>query len=163
MNSSIKCINRQYKNLLKNPESLFSVELTEDIFTWNIIFFGPLDTIYENGIFRAQMNFSTDFPNSPPIVKFIDNIYHPNVYPDGKVCISILHDGVDEFGYESTSERWNPSHSVSSILLSIISMLPNPNFESPANIDASVLCKDNYDQYKKKIYNIVSRSLADLK
>ena len=161
MNSCIKSINRQYKNLLKNPESLFSIELTNDIFIWNIIFFGPLDTIYENGIFRAKMTFPKDFPNSPPVVKFLDNIYHPNVYPDGKVCISILHDGVDEFGYESVIERWNPSHSVSSILLSIISMLPNPNFESPANIDASVMCKNNYEEYKKKIYNLVSFSLSD--
>ena len=85
-------------------------------------------------------------------------MYHPNIYPDGKVCISILHDGVDQYGYESTGERWNPSHSVSSILLSIISMLPMPNFESPANIDASVMCKDNYDSYKRKIYKLVSDS-----
>ena len=99
-----------------------------------------------------------DYPNSPPSVKFCDNMYHPNIYPDGKVCISILHDGVDQYGYESTGERWNPSHSVSSILLSIISMLPMPNFESPANIDASVMCKDNYDSYKRKIYKLVSDS-----
>lgn len=161
MKSSVKNINRQYKSLAKNPESLFSVELTSDIYTWNVMFFGPPDTIYENGIFNAKMIFPKDFPNSPPTVRFVDDVYHPNVYPDGKVCISILHEGVDQFGYESASERWNPSHSVSSILLSIISMLPNPNFESPANIDASVLCKDKYEIYKKKIYQLVSKSLSD--
>ena len=97
------------------------------------------------------MIFPKDFPNSPPLVRFIDNIYHPNVYPDGKVCIFgfIMMVKMNMVSY--VSERWNPSHTVSSILLSIISMLPNPNFESPANIDASVLCKDNYKEYKKNI------------
>ena len=160
MNQSVKSIKRQFVNLRKNPNSLFSIMLTDDIFIWNILFFGPPDTIYENGIFRAKMTFPKDFPNSPPVVQFVDNIFHPNIYPDGKVCISILHDGEDVYGYESASERWNPSHSVSSILLSIISMLPNPNFESPANIDASVMCKGKYPEYKKKIYKIVSKSLS---
>jgi ubiquitin-protein ligase len=95
----------------------------------------------------------------PPVVKFTCNLFHPNIYPDGKVCISILHDGVDEFGYESRSERWNPSHSVSSILISIISMLSNPNLESPANVDASVMYKNDYNLYKNIIYKTVSNSL----
>ena len=81
---------------------------------------------------------------------------HPNIYPNGKVCISILHEGKDEYNYESIGERWNPSHSVSSILMSIISMLGSPNFESPANIDASKLWKENYNEYKKNIYKIVA-------
>ena len=67
------------------------------------------------------------------------------------MCISILHEGVDEFGYECLSERWNPSQSVNSILMSILSMLSAPNFESPANVDASKLWRDNYTEYKKII------------
>lgn len=58
---------------------------------------------------------------------------------DGKVCISILHEpGEDKFGYEKSSERWRPIHTVETILLSVISMLADPNDESPANIDAAV-------------------------
>ena len=60
------------------------------------------------------------------------------VYPDGRVCISILHPaGDDPNGYELASERWSPVHTVETILLSIISMLSSPNDESPANIDAA--------------------------
>jgi ubiquitin-conjugating enzyme E2 G1 len=66
MNHCIKSIKRQYKSLFLNPESLFSVELTDNIYIWNILFFGPQDTIYENGIFTAQIIFPKDFPNSPP-------------------------------------------------------------------------------------------------
>lgn len=66
-------------------------------------------------------------------------MYHPNVYDDGTVCISILHaPGEDKWGYEKASERWLPVHTVESILVSVISMLSSPNDESPANIDAAV-------------------------
>ena len=61
------------------------------------------------------------------------------VYPDGKVCISILHPpGDDPSGYEHSSERWSPVQSVDKILLSVVSLLAEPNDESPANVDAAV-------------------------
>jgi ubiquitin-protein ligase len=102
-----------------------------------------------------------DYPQSPPKMKFTTGIYHPNgaaeallvsycanrlcyyhvsVYEDGTVCISILHPpGDDEFGYEKASERWNPIHTVESIILSVITMLADPNDESPANLDGAWL------------------------
>ena len=64
------------------------------------------------------------------------------VYKDGTVCISILHPpGDDPNHYESSSERWSPVQSVEKILLSVMSMLAEPNDESGANIDACVFAK----------------------
>lgn len=61
------------------------------------------------------------------------------VYPDGKVCISILHPpGRDPAQYESAAERWSPVQTVEKILISVLSMLSEPNVESPANVDAAV-------------------------
>lgn len=61
------------------------------------------------------------------------------VYPDGKVCISILHSpGDDIYGYEKSEERWRPINSVESVLICVQSMLGDPNDESPANLDAAV-------------------------
>ena len=58
---------------------------------------------------------------------------------EGNVCISILHEpGDDKYGYEKASERWLPIHTVETILVSVISMLADPNDESPANVDAAV-------------------------
>lgn len=75
----------------------------------------------------------------PPKLKFITEMWHPNVYADGTVCISILHPpGEDKWGYEDAGERWLPVHTVETILLSVISMLSSPNDESPANIEAAV-------------------------
>ena len=61
------------------------------------------------------------------------------VHKDGEVCISILHEpGEDKYGYEKASERWLPIHTVETILMSVISMISDPNDESPANVDAAV-------------------------
>ena len=58
---------------------------------------------------------------------------------NGDVCISILHDpGEDKWGYERPEERWLPIHTVETIIMSVISMLADPNDESPANVDAGV-------------------------
>ena len=66
----------------------------------------------------------------------------------GDVCISILHDpGEDKYGYERPEERWLPIHTVETIMVSVISMLADPNDESPANLDAAVsmlLCNAIY-------------------
>lgn len=62
------------------------------------------------------------------------------VYPNGVVCISILHPpGEDHLNQQETAdERWRPILGVESILVSVISMLSDPNDDSPANIDAAV-------------------------
>ncbi len=57
-------------------------------------------------------------------MQFTCDIFHPNIYPDGRVCISILHSpGDDPTGYESSAERWSPVQSIEKILLSVVSML----------------------------------------
>jgi ubiquitin-conjugating enzyme E2 G1 len=85
----------------------------------------------------------------PPEMKFKSEMWHPNVFPDGKVCISILHEGNDVTGYEHEIERWRPIQNVRTIFLSIISLLNDPNPDSAANIDAAKLLRDN-----KKLYFI---------
>lgn len=91
--------------------------------------------------------FSSDYPLNPPKMSFLCEMFHPNIFPDGRVCISILHSpGDDPLGYESSSERWSPVQSVEKILLSVVSMLAEPNDESPANVD--VLHSDERRNWK---------------
>jgi ubiquitin-conjugating enzyme E2 G1 len=54
-------------------------------------------------------------------MRFITPIFHPNIWPDGKVCISILHPpGEDPLNpQEQASERWLPIHNVFSICMSV--------------------------------------------
>jgi ubiquitin-protein ligase len=147
----------ELKQLTKESSYLYYCEPTDNILLWNITIFGPQDTLYENGIFHGSINFPNEYPIKPPIV-IINNIIHPNIHKTGHVCISILHEGSDEYGYEDTSLRWSPSHSINSIMLSIILLLSCPNFDSPANIDASVLCKNHPDEYRKLVYSMVAKS-----
>ncbi|KAF1741439.1 hypothetical protein MXB_3151 [Myxobolus squamalis] len=96
-------------------------------------------------------------------MQFTSKIWHPNIGKDGNVCISILHEpGDDQYGYESSSERWLPIHTVESIIISVISMLADPNDESPANIDAAREWRDDYQgSFKKNVLNCVKKSQED--
>lgn len=139
-NQASLLLQKQLKDLCKNPVDGFSAGLVDEsnIFEWSVTIIGPPDTLYDGGFFNAIMSFPPNYPNSPPTVKFTSEVWHPNVYPDGRVCISILHPpGEDPNGYELASERWMPIHTVESIVLSVISMLSSPNDESPANIEAA--------------------------
>ena len=152
---------KQLQQLSKHPVEGFSAGLVKDDnpFEWEIFIIGPPDTPYEGGMFNALMTFPKDYPNMPPTLKFTSDFWHPNVYPDGKVCISILHSpGEDSFGYEESGERWLPIPTVESILISVISMISTPNTDSPANIDAAKEFRDDYALFKKKCGRIVRKS-----
>ena len=158
--SAIKRLQTEYLQITKEPNYFYSINPNKKNFLkWDILIIGPSETIFEGAIINCSMEFPREYPNRAPIFKFVDPLFHPNIYSDGKVCISILHEGNDIYGYESINERWNPSHSVDSIIMSIISMLDSPNFESPANVDASKLWKEDYNKYKKIIYNFIAKKI----
>jgi ubiquitin-protein ligase len=212
----------------------------------------------EGGFFKAEIKFPDDFPNSPPEMRFVSEMWHPNgaffspvvrctfslvpprkriarrdvagrhaaraptrpltsellsfpaaVYPDGKVCISILHaPGVDRFNLqvrtrthgrppthglavllasltplvpsvrpsvvppplppfrsslplaqETADERWRPILGVEQVLVSVMSMLSEPNCDSPANIDAGKMLRDNPKEYRRRVRKTVEKTL----
>ncbi|KAJ3071215.1 Ubiquitin-conjugating enzyme E2 15 [Podochytrium sp. JEL0797] len=157
-------LRRQLKELSKNPVQGFSAGLFDDnnIYEWELMIMGPESTLYEGGFFKAKLSFPTDYPLLPPKMTFISDIWHPNVYPSGEVCISILHaPGEDKYGYESASERWLPIHTVETIVLSVISMLSSPNDESPANLEAAKEWREDEKAFKKRVQRCVRRSLED--
>ncbi|MDA4133349.1 MAG: hypothetical protein OK454_09555 [Thaumarchaeota archaeon] len=68
---------------------------------------GPADTPFEDGTFRLVMHFEEQYPNKPPSVKFISQMFHPNVYATGELCLDIL------------QNRWSPTYDVAAVLTSI--------------------------------------------
>ena len=150
--------------LTKKPVDGFSAGLVGDsLFEWAVTVMGPPDTLYEGGFFNARLTFPADYPQSPPTCRFTSEVWHPNVYSDGRVCISILHNpGDDPMGYERASERWSPVHTVETIMLSIISMLSSPNDESPANVDAAKEWREDREGFKKRVARCVRRSQEEL-
>ncbi|PRP85536.1 putative ubiquitin protein ligase [Planoprotostelium fungivorum] len=154
-------LKKQLNDIKKHPVDGFSAGLFDDsnVFEWEILIMGPPETLYEGGFFKAKLVFPKEYPNQPPKMIFLSQIWHPNVYTSGEVCISILHPpGEDAYGYEQASERWLPIHSVESILISVISMLSHPNDESPANIEAAKEYREDKEAFRKKVARCVRRS-----
>ncbi|KAJ6240654.1 hypothetical protein M0813_24019 [Anaeramoeba flamelloides] len=117
---SKKRLMRDFKKLQSdNLVGINAVPDKNNIMEWAAIMFGPEDSPWEGGIFKLKLDFSEEYPNKPPSVKFISKIFHPNVYNDGRICLDIL------------KSNWSPIYDVSSILTSIQSLLTDPNPRSP--------------------------------
>lgn len=83
------------------------------------------------------------------------------VYANGVVCISILHPpGDDPNHYEQASERWSPIQSVEKILISVMSMIAEPNDESPANVDAARMWRERRPEFESRVKADVRKSLG---
>ena len=161
-------LSKQLNDLMRHPIAGFKVEPCEgNLFKWDVWLLGPKDTAYETGIFRAQLNFTDEFPMKPPEMKFVSEFWHPNVYSNGTVCISILHPpGTDEMNSSETAQmRWTPVQSLEKVLLSVISMIADPDpteSGAPANVDALVEWRKNRDAYTKRVRKLVEKANAQL-
>lgn len=161
---SAMILRKQLQELSKHPVPGFTCNLIEDnIYEWDVGIIGSPDTAYSGGYFRATMIFPSDYPFNPPKFRFKDSFFHPNVYEDGNLCISILHaPGDDPISGERAAERWNPTQSVESILISVISLLVDPNCSSPANVDAGVLYRKDRKEYDSIIRDQVEASKKNI-
>ncbi len=84
------------------------------------------------------MDFTNDFPVRPPKCMFKPVLPHPNIYPSGTVCLSILND----------EEDWKPNITVKQILLGIQKLLKDePNIESPAQQEPLNMYKSDKKKY----------------
>jgi len=90
-----------------------------DIMKWEATIFGPKDTPYENGVFMLDIDFTDEYPFKPPIVFFRTPIYHCNVNSRGGICLDILKD------------KWSPALTIGKVLLSICSLMSDPNPKDP--------------------------------
>ena len=82
---------RDLKRLQQDaPHGVIATPKDNNIMLWNALIFGPDDTPFENGTFKLVMEFSVEYPNKPPKVKWLSKMYHPNVYADGSICLDIL-------------------------------------------------------------------------
>ncbi|ODV83741.1 hypothetical protein CANARDRAFT_9305 [[Candida] arabinofermentans NRRL YB-2248] len=153
---------KEFQELTKHPtDGIVAGPVSENnMFEWQCLLEGPPDTIYENGVFEASLKFPSDYPLSPPVLKFKSEILHPNIFKDGTVCISILHPpGDDPLQYESADERWGPLQSIEKILLSICSMLAEPNPNSPADVDAAKLWREDRPKFERIVREQVLKTL----
>jgi len=141
MSSSSQRIKTELTLLQKDPPGNCSAgPVDDDLFHWEATIMGPEKTVYEGGIFQLNILFPSNYPFKPPKIKFNTTIYHPNINSSGGICLDILKD------------NWSPALTISKVLLSICSLLNDPNPDDP-------LVPDIAEQYVKNraAYDITAR------
>ena len=140
MASAVKRINKELQDLGKDPPAGCSAGPVDesDLYTWQASIVGPDDSPYSGGVFFLNIHFPTDYPFKPPKVTFSSKIYHPNINSNGSICLDILKD------------QWSPALTISKVLLSISSLLTDPNPDDPLVPDIAKLYKDDRSAYEEK-------------
>ena len=133
-----KRITRELNELKKDPPSNCSAgpETEEDMFRWEGVIYGPNDSPYQGGFFKLRIQFPVDYPFKPPHVQFLTKIYHPNVNASGLICLDIL------------KQQWSPALTIGKVLLSITSLLTDPNPDDPFVPEIAHLYKTNRASYE---------------
>lgn len=109
----------------------------DNIYEWDAMIIGPTKTPYEGGMFKLKIYFPTDYPYKAPKVIFITKIYHPNINTAGIICLDIL------------KTQWSPALTVSKVLLSVCSLLNDPNPNDPLMPEIAKQYVDNKVAYEK--------------
>jgi ubiquitin-protein ligase len=140
MSLALKRINKEIE-LLKSDKLPFgiSVEPQDSLFVWFAYIEGGEGTPHQGLKYKLQIKIDDDYPTRPPSVKFISNCFHPNVYRDGKICLDIL------------QGQWTPTMRIITTLISIQSLLDDPNPSSPANSTAAGVYSKSKEEYRKQV------------
>ena len=108
---------------------------------WNAMVIGPDDTPFEDGTFKLVLQFTEKYPNEPPKVKFQTNMFHPNIYADGQLCLDIL------------ARKWSPTFDVLSILISVQSLLGKKQLQRVPSFAYIPHIRQNSSRLIKSIYS----------
>ncbi|KAH9365409.1 hypothetical protein HPB48_021656 [Haemaphysalis longicornis] len=104
---------------------------------------GASQTPWEGGLYKLRMVFKDDYPSTPPKCKFEPPLFHPNVYPSGTVCLSLLDEEKD----------WRPAITIKQILLGVQDLLNEPNVKDPAQAEAYTIYCQNALEYETANYS----------
>lgn len=148
MSFLIKRVTKEIEKLEKEdmPYGIKATPTKKNIFVWDATISGGKNTPHEGFNYKILIRIGDDYPTKPPHIKFISKIFHPNVYRDGQICIDTL------------QNQWTPTLKIISALISIQSMLDDPNPNSPANSDAAKLFKNDKELYIKKIKEVYNEN-----
>ena len=136
---ALKRISKELQDIQKDPPTNCSAGPVDnnDLFNWAATIMGPTECPYQGGVFFLNIRFPSDYPFKPPKVNFTTKIYHPNINANGSICLDILKD------------QWSPALTISKVLLSISSLLTDPNPDDPFVPDIATLYKSDRDAYEK--------------
>ena len=140
-----KRLNKELKDLMDNPITYCTATpINNDITNWDATIIGPEDTPYAGGVFKLKIKYPKTYPIDPPRVSVITKIFHCNI-SDESICLDILKD------------NWSPALTISKILISICSLLNEPNPNSPLNGMAANLYLHNREQYNEEVKKYIKK------
>ena len=136
--AAVKRIQKELADFNKDPPANCSAGPVNDgdMFHWQATIMGPGDSPYQGGVFFLNIHFPTDYPFKPPKCTFTTRIYHPNINSNGSICLDILKD------------QWSPALTIGKVLLSISSLLTDPNPDDPLVPEIANIYKMNRAQYE---------------
>eukprot|EP00826_Nyctotherus_ovalis_P040168 TRINITY_DN3925_c0_g1_i11.p2 TRINITY_DN3925_c0_g1~~TRINITY_DN3925_c0_g1_i11.p2 ORF type:complete len:160 (-),score=22.52 TRINITY_DN3925_c0_g1_i11:165-644(-) len=116
----------------KSTDKEVKLNIKDDsIYSWRAYILGPVDTSYQDHYFELDFRIPPDYPMSPPQVKFLTKVFHPNVHWEtGEICLDIL-----------KADTWTPAWTLESVCRAIINLLSDPNADSPLNCDCGNLIR----------------------
>ena len=140
MTKATKRIKKELEEISKEPPSNCSAGPidTNNIFDWSATILGPSDSPYAGGVFRLNIIFNEKYPFKPPKVKFVTRIFHPNINSNGSICLDIL------------NVNWSPALTITKLLLSISSLLTDPNPNDPLVKSIADMYMHQKDEYNRK-------------
>jgi len=121
MNPSLNRLRKELRDLARDapPGVSAGLEKDSDLYVWNATIEGPKETPYDGGLFFLKLRFPVDYPYKPPTVTFSTKVFHPNIKANGQICLDIL------------KHEWSPALTAGRVLLSISSLLAEPNPADP--------------------------------
>ena len=137
---ALRRIKKEFKELVKEPLSMCTAGPSDDsnIYEWRATISGPSDSPYEGGLYFIDITFPADYPFKPPMLKFTTKIYHCNISATGEICLDILKD------------QWSPALTISKVLLSVCSLLTDPNPRDPLVASIANLLVDDREEHDRQ-------------
>ncbi len=137
---------KQLQSLSADYTKMFSIKMIgENMFHWQSTIYGPDNTLYAGYEFDLDIILPEDYPQSPVTIKFVTPIQHMNINSEGDICVDIL------------KNKWTSKSNITSVIISIISLLSDPNPLDPLNSDLAELYRTDKKKYKKSIQNYCER------
>lgn len=121
-------------SIMKGPQAPHNCSagpIEDKLTEWTGQIIGPTGSPYEGGIFHLTIKYPQQYPFRPPEIKFNTQVYHPNINRHGSICLDILKD------------QWSPALTIDKVLLSICSLLTDPNPNDPLDADVAKVYKEN--------------------